>query len=92
MGPAPPDRQLLDIGALVNAHLFGNAVVQNTDGDGANAPPTSMPLVLAGLLATEDPKEGMAIIGESAAAAKVVAVGQHVPGGASCIRSTPTAR
>ena len=74
--PAPP----LDIGGLVNAHLFGNAVVQNTGGDGANAPPSSMPLVLAGVLATEDPKEGMAIIGESAAAAKVVAVGQQVPG------------
>ena len=35
-----------------------------------------------GLLATEDPKNGMAIIGESAQAAKVVAVGQQVPGGA----------
>jgi general secretion pathway protein C len=72
----------LDIGALVNAHLFGDAVVQNVNGDAANAPPSSMPLVLAGLLATADPKEGMAIIGESAAAAKVVAVGQQVSGGA----------
>jgi general secretion pathway protein C len=79
---APPVRPL-DIGGLVNAHLFGDAVVQNTSGDGANAPPSSMPLVLAGLLATEDPKEGMAIIGESAAAARVVSVGQPVPGGAT---------
>ena len=79
---APPLAQL-DIGGLVNSHLFGNAVVQNANGDGANAPPSSMPLVLAGLLATDDPKEGMAIIGESAAAAKVVAVGQQVPGGAT---------
>ncbi len=76
--PAPP----LDIGALVNAHLFGNAVVQNTGGDAANAPPSSMPLVLAGVLATEDPKLGMAIIGENAASAKVVSVGKQVPGGA----------
>jgi len=75
---APP----LDIGALVNAHLFGNAVVQNNGGDGANAPPSSMPLVLAGVLATADPKQGMAIIGENAASAKVVSVGQQVPGGA----------
>jgi general secretion pathway protein C len=74
---APP----LDIGTLVNSHLFGNAAVQ-ASGDAANAPATSMPLVLAGLLATEDPKEGMAIIGESAQAAKVIAVGQQVPGGA----------
>ncbi|HET7809616.1 MAG TPA: type II secretion system protein GspC [Steroidobacteraceae bacterium] len=79
---AAPPGQTLDIGALVNAHLFGNAVVQNTQGDAANAQPTSMPLVLAGVLATPDPKEGMAIIGESAAAAKVVSVGQPVPGGA----------
>jgi general secretion pathway protein C len=72
----------LDIGGLVNAHLFGSAVVTNASGDGANAPPSSMPLVLAGVLATSDPKQGMAIIGESAATAKVVAVGQQVPGGA----------
>lgn len=75
--PAPP----LDIGALINAHLFGNAAVQ-ASGDGANAPPSSMPLVLAGVLASDNPKEGMAIIGESAQAAKFVAVGQQVPGGA----------
>ena len=72
----------LDIGGLVNAHLFGDAVAQSNSGDAANAPPSSMPLVLAGLMATADPKEGMAIIGESAATAKVVSVGQQVPGGA----------
>jgi general secretion pathway protein C len=79
---AAPPAARVDIGGLVNAHLFGNAAVTNAGGDGANAPPSSMPLVLAGVLATEDPKEGMAIIGESAAAARVVAVGQQVPGGA----------
>jgi len=75
--PAAP----FDISGLVNAHLFGNAAVQ-ASGDAANAPPTSIPLVLAGLLATPDPKEGMAIIGESAATAKVISVGKQVPGGA----------
>jgi len=80
MAALPPPPQL-DIGGLVNAHLFGNAAVQ-ASGDAANAPPSSMPLVLAGVLASDDPKEGMAIIGESAQAAKVVAVGQQVPGGA----------
>jgi len=78
---ALPQASQLDIGGLVNAHLFGNAAVQ-VSGDAANAPPSSMPLVLAGVLATEDPREGMAIIGESAQAAKVVAVGQQVAGGA----------
>jgi general secretion pathway protein C len=78
MPAAPP----LDIGGLVNAHLFGDAVAQANSGDAANAPPSSMPLILAGLMATADPKEGMAIIGESAATAKVVSVGQQVAGGA----------
>src|SRR5262252_7582988 len=49
--PSVPAPQL-DIAGLVNAHLFGNAVVQNSAGDAANAPPSSMPLILAGLLAT----------------------------------------
>ncbi len=80
---AAPVSAPLDIGGLVNSHLLGNAVVQNSNGDAANAPPSSMPLVLAGVLATDDPKEGMAIIGESAAAAKVVIVGHPVPGGAT---------
>ena len=83
--PPPPSTAAplpqLDIGGLVNAHLFGDAAVQ-ASGDPTNAPPSSMPLVLAGVLATDDPKLGMAIIGESAQAAKVVAVGKPVPGGA----------
>src|SRR5687767_438124 len=60
--PPPPP---LDVATLVNAHLFGNAAVQAST-DATNAPPSSMPLVLVGLLATEDPRQGMAIIGESA--------------------------
>src|ERR1041384_7784194 len=77
----PPAAPPVDIGGLINAHLFGNAAAQAT-GDAANAPATSMPLVLTGLFATENPMEGMAIIGESAQAAKFVMVGQQVPGGA----------
>jgi general secretion pathway protein C len=77
----PPAAAPLDIGGLINAHLFGNAASKAT-GDAANAPPSSMPLVLTGLFATENPMEGMAIIGESAQAAKFVMIGQQVPGGA----------
>lgn len=78
---AQPPPAPLDVATLVNAHLFGNAAVQ-ASGDATNAPPSSMPLVLVGLLATDDPKQGMAIIGENTQAAKVVAVGKQVPGGA----------
>ena len=50
--------------------------------DGANAPQTSMPLVLTGIIAGNDPQNGLAILGESAQSAKVYAVGDNVPGGA----------
>jgi general secretion pathway protein C len=78
---ALPAAAPLDVGALINAHLFGNAAAKAT-GDAADAPPSSMPLVLTGIFATENPQEGMAIIGESAQTAKFVTVGQQVPGGA----------
>ena len=78
--PLQPPRQL-DLAALVNAHLFGTAAVAPS-GDAGNAPQTSLSLVLAGVIANSDPSAGIAIIGESAAAAKVVLVGEPVPGGA----------
>ncbi|MGE0582834.1 MAG: type II secretion system protein GspC [Steroidobacteraceae bacterium] len=75
---APPQ---LDLGTLINAHLFGEALV-TPSGDASNAPQTSLSLVLAGVIANSDPSTGIAILGESAAAAKVVMVGDAVPGGA----------
>jgi general secretion pathway protein C len=68
--------------AIGNAHLFGVAATPTASGDAANAPSTTMNLVLAGLLAADDPKTGYAIIGENAAGAKVVSVGEEIPGGA----------
>ncbi len=78
----PPSTPALDVAQIVNAHLFGNAATPAASGDAANAPSTTLALVLAGLLAADDPKEGYAIIGENAASAKVVSVGEEVPGGA----------
>ncbi|MDE2264009.1 MAG: type II secretion system protein GspC, partial [Gammaproteobacteria bacterium] len=48
----------------------------------ANAPQTSMPLVLTGVIAANDPRDGLAILGPSVAATKVYAVGDNIPGGA----------
>jgi len=62
---------------IVNAHLFGEAR-QNTVGD---APQTSAPLVLAGVLAVPNPEKGMAMLGSSAGTAKLYPVGGSVPGG-----------
>jgi general secretion pathway protein C len=78
--PVEAPRQL-DLGALVGAHLFGTAAI-TPSGDASNAPQTSLSLVLAGVIANSDPSTGIAILGESAAAAKVVLVGETVPGGA----------
>src|SRR5207302_1515289 len=65
---------------ITNAHLFGAAPAPRQDA--ANAPQTSMPLVLSGIVAGNDPQNGLAILGPSAQNARVYAVGDSVPGGA----------
>ncbi len=70
----------LDLGAITGAHLFGAPPAPKQDG--ANAPQTSIPLVLTGTIAANDPQNGLAIIGQTAQTAKVYAVGDSVPGGA----------
>jgi general secretion pathway protein C len=69
-----------DVAAITNAHLFGAAPVQQQND--ANAPQTNMPLVLTGIIAGNDPQNGLAILGPNAQTAKVHAVGDTVPGGA----------
>jgi general secretion pathway protein C len=76
----PARSRLVDLAAITNAHLFGAAPVLRQDG--ANAPQTSMPLVLTGIIAGNDPQNGLAILGQSAQTTKVYAVGDNVPGGA----------
>lgn len=72
-----PQRRGVDLRAIVEAHLFGRVAASATD-----APQTSMPLVLAGVLALQDPSQGMAILGPNPAQARLYAVGAAVPGGA----------
>jgi general secretion pathway protein C len=85
-GAAAPDGRssgrshALDVAAITNAHLFGTAPASQENG--ANAPQTSMPLVLTGIIAGNDPQNGLAILGPTAQTAKVFAVGDNVPGGA----------
>ncbi|MBS0367218.1 MAG: type II secretion system protein GspC [Proteobacteria bacterium] len=73
-------RHPVDVAAIANAHLFGVAPVPQQDA--ANAPQTSMPLVLTGVIAGRSPENGLAIIGASAQTAEVRAVGDTLPGGA----------
>jgi general secretion pathway protein C len=83
VGPArgqDPALSTLHVSEITSAHLFGET--HNTVSD-ANAPQTSVQLVLAGVLAVPDPKRGLAIIGPSAGTAKLYTVGAAVPGGVS---------
>jgi general secretion pathway protein C len=76
--PASGHAPALDVAALSRAHLFGTAPRPS----GENAPQTSMPLVLTGIMAGNDPQAGLAILGPSPQSTKVYAVGDGVPGGA----------
>jgi general secretion pathway protein C len=80
-GPAPPKRAMnpaVELATVINTHLFGVAGAQS----GSGAPPTTMPLILAGVIADKDPAKGQAIIGDTAAAGKLFAVGAVISGGA----------
>src|SRR5450631_532152 len=75
-------RSGVDIQTVVSAHLFGVAVADPSTQDPANAPQSSANLLLAGTIATQDPKRGVAIISDAGGPSKVYSVGERI-GGAS---------
>lgn len=76
-------RRSVDIQSVLNAHVFGVASpTGEAAGNPADAPQTTLTLVLAGTIASSDPQKGLGIIGETAANAKVYSVGDSVVGGA----------
>ena len=79
---AVPQSQSVDVASIANAHLFEAPPIAAPAQDATNAPQSSLPLVLVGIISADDPQNGLAILGENAAAAKVYAVGDNVPGGA----------
>ena len=68
-----------NVQAVVSAHLFGVAVADPSTQDPSNAPLSSANLVLAGTIATENPKKGIAIISDGGPS-KVFSVGENVNG------------
>jgi general secretion pathway protein C len=78
--PVPARSARADLDALLRAPVFG-APAAAGGASGENAPRTRVALVLAGTLAVRDPKAGLAIIGESAQAARLYAAGSSLPGG-----------
>jgi general secretion pathway protein C len=77
---APPPRTV-DVAAIVNAHLFGQASAPAGAADPNSVAATQMPLFLVGTIANTDPALGYAIIGDSPATARVYAVGKTITGG-----------
>ena len=69
----------IDIQSVVSAHLFGVAAPDPSTQDPANAPQSTANLVLAGTIATQDPKRGVAIISDGGPS-KVYSVGDNVGG------------
>lgn len=83
--PVPlPATAAADTQTLLGAHLFGAAPVGN-----GPVQATSVPLVLAGTLAGADPARGFAIIGETAAAARLYAAGATLPVGVRLLEVYP---
>jgi general secretion pathway protein C len=71
-----------DLQSILNAHLFGVAGAPDPGATDPNAvAATQMNLVLVGTIAESNPERGYAIIGDSAATAKVYAVGKTITGG-----------
>jgi general secretion pathway protein C len=79
---AAPSGPAIDLPTILNAHLFGVAGAPPAgSADPNSVAATQMNLVLVGTIAESDPQHGYAIIGESAANAKVYAVGKTITGG-----------
>jgi general secretion pathway protein C len=72
----------LDITAITRANLFDKAAIETCAGADCGTHGTDTRLVLTGVIAGNDPKNGLAILGQSAQTAKVYAVGDRVPSGA----------
>jgi general secretion pathway protein C len=64
---------------VISAHLFGVATADPTTQDPNDAPLSSANLVLAGTIATQDPKRGIAIISDGGPS-KVYSIGDNVNG------------
>jgi general secretion pathway protein C len=78
-GPPLHRAPAVDVQRVVSAHLFGVAVADPVEQDPDHAPLSSANLLLAGTIATPDPKHGIAIISDGGPA-KVFSVGENVSG------------
>ena len=80
VAPPRPERQAVDIQTVVSAHLFGVALAGPSNQNPADAPLSSANLLLAGTIATQDPRHGVAIISDGGSPSKVYSVGERIAG------------
>jgi general secretion pathway protein C len=73
---------------IKSAQLFGRAEAGPTD-PGALSPVSTQGLILVGVLASTEPQDGRAIIGESTGSARVYTVGATLPGGSRLFEVYP---
>lgn len=71
-------RNVVDVPSILRANLFGQAPAAA----GADTPLTTMRLVLAGVVAAPDEKQGLAMIGAAPNSVELKKVGDSLPGGA----------
>jgi general secretion pathway protein C len=69
-------RNEVDIPSILRSNLFGKPATTEAD-----TPVTSVPLVLAGVVADGDPLKGFALLGPAATSIRIYSVGSVVPGG-----------
>jgi general secretion pathway protein C len=75
-------RSAVNIQTVVSAHLFGVSVAEPSNQNPEDAPQSSANLQLAGTIATQNPKHGVAIISEAGSPSKVYSVGERIAGAA----------
>jgi general secretion pathway protein C len=78
--PLPQQRRVsrFNVEPIVAAHLFGASAASDAAPDAANAPETRLAFALSGIIATKDPNDGFAILGEQGKPAHLYRVGAAV--------------
>ena len=84
VGNVTVSNNTIDVNALVDAHLFGEAKVEEAPvvTEVVDAPETRLSLKLRGVVADDDPKTGIAMIVDNRGEEKMYRVEDPVPGGA----------
>lgn len=76
--PQRPRVSPFNVEHIVAAHLFGASAARDAVPDGTNAPEIRLAFALSGIIATKNPTDGLAILGEQGKPAHLYRVGATV--------------